>query len=479
MKFHVLTLFPEMIENAVNTSITGRAAKKGTISLDTVNIRDFSVNKHMRVDDYPYGGGAGMVMEPEPVYQAWKSVADLQEKEGKKPRCIYLTPQGKVLNQTLVEEVAMEEELILLCGHYEGIDERVLEEVVTDYVSIGDYVLTGGELAACVLIDAVSRFVPGVLSNEESSQFESIQDNLLEYPHYTRPEVWKDRKVPEVLLKGDHKKIQSWRMEKSLERTRQRRPDLLDKNRPVTAAIFSPTGGTRKAAEVFTEYLTQNPRYLDLTRRKLRKEKIRFSSRELLIAAAPVYGGQLPVTEEPLFSNLQGEGTPCVIMAAYGNRHYDDALAQMKERLESQGFICIGAAAPVIPHIYSPVLGKDRPDEKDRQILRRFAVEIKKRLERDSFSSVEVPGNARPAPKQMKPVEKYFEKNLCTNCQACVQKCPVNAISQKTLEIREDRCLNCMRCTKVCGAGARGFDCSQVRQYLEANYSNPRKIEVF
>ena len=178
MKFHVLTLFPEMIENAVHTSITGRAVKKGTISLDTVNIRDFSDNKHMRVDDYPYGGGAGMVMQPEPVYRAWTSVAEPCSKEGKKPRCIYLTPQGRVLNQILVEELAMEEELILLCGHYEGIDERVLEEVVTDYVSIGDYVLTGGELAACVLIDAVSRFVPGVLSNEESFQFESIISNV-------------------------------------------------------------------------------------------------------------------------------------------------------------------------------------------------------------------------------------------------------------------------------------------------------------
>ena len=482
MKFHVLTLFPEMIENAVHTSITGRAAKKGTISLDTVNIRDFSVNKHMRVDDYPYGGGAGMVMEPEPVYRAWESVAGGQGNEEKKPRCIYLTPQGKVLNQTLVEELAMEEELILLCGHYEGIDERVLEEVVTDYVSIGDYVLTGGELAACVLIDAVSRFVPGVLSNEESSQFESIQDNLLEYPHYTRPEVWRDRQVPEVLLKGDHKKIQAWRMKQSLERTRQRRPDLLEKNRPVTAAFFSPTGGTRKAAEIFTESLTQNPRYIDLTRRKLRKEKVKFSSGELLIAAAPVYGGQLPVTEESLFSNLQGESTPCVILAAYGNRHYDDTLAQMKKRLEEQGFICIGAAALVIPHIYSPVLGKDRPDEKDRQILRRFAVEIKKRLEegiQEGFSSVSVPGNPDPEPKQMKPVEKSFDKEKCTNCQACAQKCPVNAISQETLEIREDKCLNCMSCVKVCKAGARGYDCSQVRQYLESNYSQPRKIELF
>ena len=247
MKFHVLTLFPEMIENAVHTSITGRAAKKGTISLNTVNIRDFSVNKHMRVDDYPYGGGAGMVMEPEPVYRAWKSVADLRENKGKPPRCIYLTPQGTVLNQTLVEELAMEEELVLLCGHYEGIDERVLEEVVTDYVSIGDYVLTGGELAACVLIDAVSRFVPGVLSNEESSQFESIQDNLLEYPHYTRPEVWKNRQVPEVLLKGDHKKIQAWRMEKSLERTRQRRPDLLEKEPAGDYSLFQSYGRNQKS----------------------------------------------------------------------------------------------------------------------------------------------------------------------------------------------------------------------------------------
>lgn len=482
MKFHVLTLFPEMIKNAVYTSITGRAIKKGTISLNAVNIRDYSDNKHMRVDDYPYGGGAGMVMEPEPVYRAWKSVAVSPEKEEKKPRCIYLTPQGKVLNQTMVEELAMEKELILLCGHYEGIDERVLEEIVTDYISIGDYVLTGGELAACVLIDAVSRFVPGVLSNEESSQFESIQDNLLEYPHYTRPEVWKNRKVPDVLLKGDHKKIQTWRMQQSLERTRQRRPDLLEKNRPVTTAFFSPTGGTKKAAEIFTEYLTQNSRYIDLTRRKFRKKKILFSSREFLIAAAPVYGGQLPVLKEPLFSNLQGDGTPCVIMAAYGNRHYDDTLAQMKKRLEDRGFICIGAVAPIIPHIYSSVLGKDRPDDQDRQILRGFAVEIKKRLEKgrtEGFSSVQVPGKPDPVPKTMKPVEKQFIRTLCTNCQSCVQKCPVNAISQETLEIREDRCLNCMSCVKVCRTGARGYDCFQVKQYLEEHYSIPRKIEVF
>ena len=483
MKFHVLTLFPEMIENAVHTSITGRALKKGTLSLHTVNIRDFSDNKHMRVDDYPYGGGAGMVMQPEPVFRAWKSVAgaDCVNRE-KMPRCIYLTPQGKVLNQTMVEELAMEEELILLCGHYEGIDERVLEEVVTDYVSIGDYVLTGGELAACVLIDAVSRFVPGVLSNQESSQFESMQDHLLEYPHYTRPEAWHDRKVPEVLLQGDHRKIQAWRLEQSVERTRQRRPDLLEKNRQVTAAFFSPTGGTRKTVEIFTEFLTQNPRYLDLGRRKLRKEKWKFSSNDFLVAAAPVYGGQLPDIQEPLFSNLQGEKTPCVIMAAYGNRHYDDTLAQMQHRLEKQGFICIGAIAPIVPHVYSEVLGNGRPDEKDVQILRRFAVETKKRVENGEkygFVSVQLPGNPEPAPKQMKPVKKYFRRELCRNCQACVQKCPVNGISQETLEIREDLCLNCMACVKVCAAGARTCDCSQVAEYLEKNYRAPKEIQYF
>lgn len=242
MDFHVLTLFPEMVENTVQTSITGRAVKNGKIALHTVNIRDFADNKHSRVDDYPYGGGAGMVIQAEPVYQAYQSV----KKRTSKPRCIYLTPQGKVFNQTMAEEFALEEELVFLCGHYEGIDERVLEEIVTDYVSIGDYVLTGGELAACVMIDAISRFVPGVLNNEESSQFESMQDNLLEYPHYTRPESWRGKNVPAVLLTGDHTKIEAWRLEESYKRTKERRPDLRAKNRPVTAAYFSPTGGTKK-----------------------------------------------------------------------------------------------------------------------------------------------------------------------------------------------------------------------------------------
>lgn len=225
MKFHVLTLFPEMILQGLNTSITGRAIDSGCISLEAVNIRDFAENKHNRVDDYPYGGGAGMVMQAGPVYGAYASVT---KDMNKKPRVIYLTPQGRVFDQKMAEELAREEDLIFLCGHYEGIDERVLEEIVTDPVSIGDYVLTGGELPAMVMIDAVSRLVPGVLSNEESAQFESFQDNLLEYPQYTRPAVWREKEVPPVLLSGHHQNVEKWRREQSVIRTAQRRPDLLE-----------------------------------------------------------------------------------------------------------------------------------------------------------------------------------------------------------------------------------------------------------
>lgn len=225
MNFHVLTLFPEMIENGVNQSITGRAVENGYISLETVNIRDFSSNKHNHVDDYPYGGGAGMVMQPEPVYKAYESVVN---KLDKKPRVIYLTPQGKVFNQKMAEEYAMEGDLVFLCGHYEGIDERVLEMIVTDYVSIGDFVLTGGELPAMVMIDAISRKVEGVLGNDISSEIETFYDNLLEYPQYTRPVNFMGKRVPEVLLSGHHGNIDKWRREKSIERTLDNRPDLLE-----------------------------------------------------------------------------------------------------------------------------------------------------------------------------------------------------------------------------------------------------------
>ena len=226
MNYHVLTLFPEMIENGMNTSITGRAITKVLLSLEAINIRDFAFNKHQKVDDYPYGGGAGMLMQAEPVYLSYESIA---ERIGRKPRVIFLTPQGKTFNQDMAKEFALEEDLVFLCGHYEGIDERVLEEIVTDYVSIGDYVLTGGELPAMVMMDSISRMVPGVLNNQESGETESFSGNLLEYPQYSRPEEWHGKKVPEVLLSGHHANVDKWRREQSIIRTAKWRPDLLPK----------------------------------------------------------------------------------------------------------------------------------------------------------------------------------------------------------------------------------------------------------
>lgn len=263
MNFHILTLFPEMVENGLKTSIIGRAVAGGLLSIEAVNIRDFAFNKHQSVDDYPYGGGAGMLMQAEPVYLAYKDIeeriqkriqnakmqnAETEEQDAevkvqnagiqdaetvspdKKLRVVYLSPQGKTFDQKMAEELAEEEDLVLLCGHYEGIDERVLEEIVTDYVSIGDYVLTGGELPAMVMVDTISRLVPGVLHNDVSAEFESFQDNLLEYPQYSRPEEWHGKKVPPVLLSGHHANIEKWRREQSILRTCERRPDLLEKS---------------------------------------------------------------------------------------------------------------------------------------------------------------------------------------------------------------------------------------------------------
>lgn len=263
MNFHILTLFPEMVENGLKTSIIGRAVAGGLLSIEAVNIRDFAFNKHQSVDDYPYGGGAGMLMQAEPVYLAYKDIeeriqkriqnakmqnAETEEQDAevkvqnagiqdaetvspdKKLRVVYLSPQGKTFDQKMAEELAEEEDLVLLCGHYEGIDERVLEEIVTDYVSIGDYVLTGGELPAMVMVDTISRLVPCVLHNDVSAEFESFQDNLLEYPQYSRPEEWHGKKVPPVLLSGHHANIEKWRREQSILRTYERRPDLLEKS---------------------------------------------------------------------------------------------------------------------------------------------------------------------------------------------------------------------------------------------------------
>ena len=224
MNFFVLTLFPEMITDTLSHSITGRAIKDGKINIEAVNIRDFSKNKHKHVDDYPYGGGAGMVMQPQPVYDAYKSI---EQKAGENTRVVYMTPQGKTFNQKMAEDFSKEENIIFLCGHYEGIDERVIEEIVTDEVSIGDFVLTGGELASIMMIDAISRLVPGVLGKEESFQDESFSDNLLEYPQYTRPAEFMGKKVPDVLLSGHHGNIAKWRREQSIIRTIEKRPDLI------------------------------------------------------------------------------------------------------------------------------------------------------------------------------------------------------------------------------------------------------------
>lgn len=225
MNYHILTLFPDMVRDGLNTSIIGKAMEKQLISIEAINIRDYSKDKHNHVDDYPYGGGAGMVMQPGPVCDAYE---DLCQKLGKRPRVLYMTPQGRVFNQEIAKELAEEEDLVFLCGHYEGIDERALELIATDYLSVGDYVLTGGELPAMMMIDCISRLVPGVLNNDASAEIESFHDNLLEYPQYTRPEVYEGKRVPEVLLSGHHKNIDTWRRQESIRRTLERRPDLLE-----------------------------------------------------------------------------------------------------------------------------------------------------------------------------------------------------------------------------------------------------------
>lgn len=237
MKFYVMTLFPDMVMQGVNTSILGRAIERQQIGIEAVNIRDYTLDKHGKTDDYTYGGGAGMLMQAQPIYDAYLAIKEQIEADRRQTghgtametRVIYVTPQGTPFTQKRAQELSKEEELIILCGHYEGVDERVLEEIVTDRISIGDYVLTGGELPAMVIIDAVSRLVPGVLHNETSVDAESFDQNLLEYPQYSRPEIWREKRVPPVLLSGNHANIEKWRLEQSISRTKEVRPDLYEK----------------------------------------------------------------------------------------------------------------------------------------------------------------------------------------------------------------------------------------------------------
>ncbi len=224
MKFDVLTLFPETFNIVMRESIIGRAQENGLIEVNAIDIRDYSKDKHRKVDDYPFGGGNGMVMTCQPVIDAYTDIT--KDFETEKPRVIYMSPQGRVLTQQIASELSKEEHLILLCGHYEGIDERIIEEIVDEEISIGDYVLTGGELPAMVLIDCVSRLIPGVLANEGSYSEESHFNGLLEYPQYTRPAEYNGKKVPDILLSGHHANIEKWRAQQSLERTKQKRPDL-------------------------------------------------------------------------------------------------------------------------------------------------------------------------------------------------------------------------------------------------------------
>jgi tRNA (guanine37-N1)-methyltransferase len=226
MRFDVMTLFPEMVERTLGESIIGRAQSAGVIEVKCHNIRDYSTDKHRKADDTPYGGGMGMVMTCQPIYDCYCHVKS-EIPEDNKTRVIYMSPKGRIFNHTVARELAEYDNLIILCGHYEGIDQRVLDEIVDEDISIGDYVLTGGELPACIIIDAVSRLKEGVLADAECYENESHASGILEYPQYTKPRVFLGREVPEILLSGDHKKIDRWRLEQAVEITRQRRPDLL------------------------------------------------------------------------------------------------------------------------------------------------------------------------------------------------------------------------------------------------------------
>ena len=236
MKFDVLTLFPDMVNGVLSESIIGRARAGGIIDVECHNIRDFSADKHRKTDDTPYGGGMGMVMTCQPIYDCYQNVISSIPAENKR-RVIYMSPKGRLFSHGVAKELAKYDNLIFLCGHYEGIDQRVIDEIVDEEISIGDYVVTGGEIPACIVIDAVSRLIDGVLSSSECYEGESVASGILEYPQYTKPRVWREREVPEILLSGDHAKIDRWRLEEAVNITRERRPDMLDAHPEIEQSL--------------------------------------------------------------------------------------------------------------------------------------------------------------------------------------------------------------------------------------------------
>ncbi|MBR3806157.1 MAG: tRNA (guanosine(37)-N1)-methyltransferase TrmD [Clostridia bacterium] len=248
MRFDILTLFPDMVRGILSESIIGRAQNSGLIQVECHNIRDFTLDKHRKTDDTPYGGGVGMVMTCQPIYDCYENVKKSIPAENK-ARVIYMSPKGRIFNHDVAKELSEYDNLIFLCGHYEGVDQRVIDEIVDDEISIGDYVVTGGEVPACIVVDAVSRLIDGVLASSECYEGESVASGILEYPQYTKPREWRGREVPEVLISGDHKKVDRWRLEEAVSITRERRPDLLLKHPEIEAALLPKEKKKNRAAQ--------------------------------------------------------------------------------------------------------------------------------------------------------------------------------------------------------------------------------------
>ena len=331
MRIDIITLFPEMFEPVLNGSIIGRAQKSGVLEIVCHQLRDYAFDKHKRVDDTPYGGGMGMLMKAEPIALCFE---DICKQIGKRPHFVYMSPQGKTLKQQRLRELADIENICILCGHYEGVDQRLLDEFIDEEISIGDYVLTGGEIPAMVFADALSRMVPGVLSNNECFTEESHFNGLLEYPQYTRPETWHEKKVPEVLLSGDHKKIEAWRHEASLVRTAERRPDLLENAFQISCACNEKEESSAWAHDLLAG-MTRYGVSLDLGRKKIRKQKNLFDDHDLLILQLPGTLEEGMKAKSEYIRSFAGKETPLVFLCPDG---FSEEEEKLEEQLEKNGF---------------------------------------------------------------------------------------------------------------------------------------------